>query len=137
MHRAPQLHGGGAPLAPRTSKCLRTSNFSVGSAFDVQFHTCNVTDAFLVRQDGQSHYLSDYHEAWHLHFRVLRRPKRGRADACSRCLTLKHVSIPLAVSTFICCAGTPLLIRGVLSKDASGLTIVQCEDHPSAPALIL
>ena len=33
-------------------------------------------------------------------------------------------------------AGTALRITGVLPKDASGLTIITCEDDPHAPQLI-
>ena len=94
-----------------------------------------LTSCVLVRQVRRSYYLSDFDQAWYLRFRVLCHPKRGRADACSRCMATS-ASLTSSISTFICCAGTPLLIKGVLSKDASGLTIVQCEDHPSAPALI-
>jgi hypothetical protein len=32
--------------------------------------------------------------------------------------------------------GTPLKITGILKKDASGLTIISCVDHPNAPPLL-
>jgi hypothetical protein len=95
---------------------------------------CLAAEPDVPRLDRRPYDLPDHDAPRHRHLAVLGGALFSAAHACESALT-ESPQVE-GEAELLLPAGIALKITGVLPKDASGLTIITCEDDDDAPTLI-